>query len=90
METNFATLNSNRLADLSVGFCLFNGILSPDADLIKALSLAVMFNVNKWYEDNGRTLNAAAELIEEEAIAFAFAKVQGIAFAAQAAAAAEL
>ena len=86
MATNFADLNSDLLATLSAGFLICNGITSTDAGLVKALSGAVFSNINAWYRNQGRTFNPDAELVEEEAIRYAFGRVQMIADLAKAAA----
>ena len=79
MNENIATQNAKRLASLSAIFCLINGIPATP-ELAPILSGAVMANIGKWYEEHGRTdFNPQTELICEDAIKFAFERVQTIA-----------
>ena len=77
MNNTIATQNAERLASLSVVFCLMND-LTPNDELVAHLSGAVMYNLAKWYEDHGKTFNPANEIIEDEAIKAAFDRVQEI------------
>lgn len=76
---NIARQNSDRLAALSIIFCLMNNLPMDDTTLCKILSMTVMSHIAKWYEDRGKTFNPEAELIEDEAIKSAFERVQEIA-----------
>jgi hypothetical protein len=79
MNTNIAQANATVLANLSTVFCIVNGI-TPTEELCQALALAVMANIKKWYDNNGRPdFNPQTEEICEDAIAEAFARVQQIA-----------
>ena len=79
MNENIATQNAQRLATLSAIFCLTNGIfITPELGQI--LAAAVMANINKWYEENGRTdFSPETELICDDAIKAAFTRIQAIA-----------
>ncbi len=79
MDNTIASQNSKRLSVLSAVFCLLNGI-TPTDELAQVMSLAVMGNILKWYADNGQPyFNPATELICDEAVQFAFGRVQQIA-----------
>lgn len=79
MNENIAIQNAKRLASLSAAFCLLNQ-LPNSQELCQALAGAVMANVMKWYENNGRTdFNPQTELICDDAIKSAFERVQQIA-----------
>lgn len=82
MENTIANQNAKRLAALSTIFCIANEI--PDnADVARAFAGVVMANINKWYTDNGRDdFDPSAELICDDAITAAFARVQEIAILA--------
>ena len=75
--------NATRLGILSTIFCLTNGIEMND-ELVTVLSLTITAHLNKWYDDHGRELNPNTDLIEEEAVAYAFERVQEVANAAAA------
>lgn len=81
---NFADRNAELLAALSAGFLICNGILNATPELVHALSTNVYINVSRWYEERGRTFNPDAELVEEEAVRYAFARAQMIADLAKA------
>ena len=79
MENTIANQNAQRLASLSVIFCLMNGI-QPSDELCHALAGSVMAGVARWYAENGRTdFNPQNELICDDAIKAAFGRVQEIA-----------
>lgn len=79
MENTIANQNSSRLAALSVVFCAMNGI-SPNLEVVHALTAMVMAAIGKWYADNGRTdFNPANEVICDDAIIAAFERAQEIA-----------
>lgn len=79
MENTIANQNAVRLAHLSTVFCLLNG-LPATQELAHILAAAVMANIGKWYKENGREdFNPETELICDEAIKAAFARVQQIA-----------
>ena len=79
MNENIATQNAQRLATLSVIFCLTNGIFVT-TELSQILAAAVMANVTKWYADNGRPdFSPETELICDDAIKAAFTRIQAIA-----------
>ena len=78
MENTIARQNSDRLTALTVAFCLINR-LNMDDVLCKVIALTVMAHIAKWYEDNEREFHPDTELIEDEAIKYAFGKVQEIA-----------
>jgi len=76
---DIANQNAQRLANLSAIFCIVNNIPVTE-ELGHALSSAVVANVAKWYENNGRPdFNPQTELICDEAIKAAFARMQEIA-----------
>ena len=85
MENTIATQNAQRLARLSSVFCLING-LEPTAELARILTNCVMSGIARWYAEQGRTFNPQTEVIEDDAIAEAFARCQEIAILAQVAA----
>lgn len=76
-----ALANATTLAGLSTAFCELNGLEVND-ELARVISLAVNANIARWYDDNGKTYNPTAELIEEEAIKYAFGRLQAIAMLA--------
>ena len=79
MENAIANQNAVRLAHLSSIFCLLNG-LPATQELAHLLAGAVMANIGKWYKENGREdFNPETELICDDAIKAAFARVQEIA-----------
>ena len=79
MENTIANQNAVRLAHLSSIFCLLNG-LPATQELAHLLAGAVMANIGKWYKENGREdFNPETELICDDAIKAAFARVQEIA-----------
>ena len=79
MNESIATQNAQRLASLSAVFCIMNN-LPVSEELARILSGAVMANIGKWYAENGRTdFNPQTELICDDAIKAAFARVQEIA-----------
>ena len=80
----FADRNAELLATLSAGFLICNGLLNAGAELVRALSTNVFININRWYEERGRTFNPDAELVEEEAVRYAFDRAQMIANLAEA------
>ena len=75
---NFADRNTELLATLSAGFLICNGIFDAGAELVRALSTNVFINIKRWYEERGRTFNPDAELVEEEAVRYAFDRAQMI------------
>ena len=81
MYKSIANQNAERLAGLSVTFCLMNGIPVTE-ELVPILSGAVMSNIAKWYADRGRTFDPKTDLIEDEALVEAFTRVQEIAILA--------
>lgn len=79
MENTIANQNAVRLAHLSSIFCLLNG-LPATQELAHLLAGTVMANIGKWYKENGRKdFNPETELICDDAIKAAFARVQEIA-----------
>lgn len=79
MNDSISTKNAKRLARLSVVFCLVNNIRITD-ELSNALSQCIMSGVAEWYKSNGREdFSPATELICDDAIKFAFERVQKIA-----------
>ena len=83
MNENIATQNAQRLATLSVIFCLTNGIFIT-AELSQILAAAVMANITKWYADNGRPdFSPETDLICDDAIKAAFTRIQAIATLAE-------
>lgn len=77
MNQIIAKQNADRLANLSMMFCITNE-LPMSEDLIHHLTGTVMYNLAKWYEENGKTFNPAEELIEDDALVAAFTRVQEI------------
>lgn len=77
MEKTIATQNAERLGVLTTIFTLVNG-LPTEPEVAKLLALAIVANIQKWYAENGKTYSPDTELIEEEAIKFAFNRVQEI------------
>lgn len=77
METNISTKNKNaeKLAAISTIFAIMNGFPTTP-EVAKALALAVHVNIVMWYKENGRTYSPDTEEIDDDAIKFAFAKVQ--------------
>lgn len=78
MDNNITTTNAARLASLSASFCALNGI-TVNAEIAAALSDAVLAACHQWYMDNGKSFDPCAEIIEEEAIKYAFKRMQQIA-----------
>lgn len=80
MEDNktlsIAEQNSKHLGHLSTLFCLMNGI-NIDPILVMVFSHTVMGCIAQWYNEHGREdFDPAQEIIEEEAIKYAFAEMQ--------------
>ena len=79
MENTIANQNSERLAAMSVIFCMMNGI-NPSDELVGILAMTVMSEIAKWYDENGKgNFNPMTDLVEEDAIRFAFGRIQQIA-----------
>ena len=80
MEKNIATQNSHRLASLAVIFCELNGI-PVNNEVSEALANAIIAACHQWYIDNGRgdEFNPSTELICDDAIKYAFKRMQVIA-----------
>lgn len=81
MENTIATQNAQRLARLTSVFCLINGLEATE-ELVPILTNCVMSGIARWYAENGRTFNPKTDLIEDDALAEAFARVQEIAILA--------
>ena len=87
MENIFPTLiakqNTTLLASLSVVFFTANGIKSSP-EMTDAFADATMDNINKWYNDNlGKNFDPMTELVEEDAVKYAFEQMQEIVILAQ-------
>ena len=78
MEKTIAMQNAERLATLTTLFILVNGLEDAPRELGRILALAISANLAEWYEKNGKTYAPDKELIEDEAIKYAFARVQEI------------
>lgn len=87
---NVLARNLKTLSSLTVAFCALNGLGQVNDELAQAIVLAVNSALNDWYADKGKVYNPAAELIEEEALKYAFGKMQEIAVLAKMAALAEM
>lgn len=83
--TPIATENAQRLASLSTAFCAMNNI-PVTAEIVPALSDAVLSNIARWYSERGRTFDPKNERIEDDALVEAFTRVQTIAILASLAA----
>lgn len=81
-----AARNVETLSTLSVAFCAMNGLGQVDDELAQAICLAIHSALNEWYVDNGKDFNPTTELIEKEALKYAFGEVQKIAVLAKMAA----
>ena len=87
MENTIAIQNASRLAKLSVLFCAINGIEAAD-DLVPILANAVLSGCARWCEENGQEFSPATTLIPDDALVYAFGRVQEIAILANVAASA--
>ena len=76
--TPIAKQNSTLLASLSVVFFTANGIKSSP-EMIEAFADATMDAIEKWYRTNkGREFDPMTELVEEDAVKYAFKHMQKI------------
>ena len=74
-----ANQNINRLASLSTAFCATNNI-TPNGELVKTLTQAVMAAIGRWYAENGQpNFSPLTDLICDEAYKYAFGRMQVIA-----------
>lgn len=74
-----ANTNSEILATRSTIFCILNGITFSE-DMVSAIANTVSAYIASWYVSNGKSIpNPNTELIEPEAIEYAFAKLQQLA-----------
>lgn len=70
--TPIAIENSSRLAHLSATFCKVNGI-KVTAELADAFADAILVSVNEWYNENkGRNFDPMTELVDNDAVSYAF------------------
>ena len=82
-NTNIAEANAKLLSKLSVAFCTINKI-PMTGELIPILSRAVMQAICEWHNENGRPdYDPATEPLCDEAVKYAFGKVQQICTLAQ-------
>ena len=77
-STIFSTLNASLLATASVEFCNEIGLEVTD-ELVAVLSTAVMSALARWYNENGKEFDLAINLIEPDALAYAFGRMREIA-----------
>lgn len=77
-----ATINAHVLSAASVAFCNAQE-LEPTDELVRVLCQAVMTALAQWYKDNGKTFAPQTDLIEDEAILYAFEKMGNIAMLAR-------
>jgi predicted regulator of amino acid metabolism with ACT domain len=78
--------NVETLSTLSTAFCEINGLGQVNDELAQAICLAVNSALKEWYVNNGKVYSPATEIIEEEALKYAFGEVQKIAILAKMAA----
>ena len=83
MEKTIREINSERLASVSVVFTIFNGI-DPTKEFIDILSLTVAVEIKTWYDEQGRDFDFDTELVDEEAVKYAFGRIQALTNAAKA------
>lgn len=76
--TPIANKNADLLANLSVGFIIFNDF-TPSEEVIVATHNTVMNALNKWYTEHGRTLDVYHEELDMEAVQYAYSVAQSIA-----------
>ena len=81
-----AARNVETLSTLSTAFCTMNGLGQVNDELAQAICLAIHSALKEWYADNDKVFNPTAELIEKEALKYAFGEVQKIAVLAKMAA----
>ena len=86
MENTIASQNASRLAKLSALFCAINGLETADVDLVPALANAVLSGCARWCKENGQEFSPATTLIPDDALVYAFGRVQEIAILANVAA----
>lgn len=83
MENTIAsTINAALLASASVEFCNSIGIEVTD-ELVAILTQAVMCALARWYNENGKEFDLAINLVEPDAVAYAFGRMHEIAALAQ-------
>lgn len=76
--TPISQQNAELLARLSVIFCLMNGI-TPTDEFVEVFTTAIMAYISCWYAKQGRTFNLDTDVVEEEAVKFAFGRAQELA-----------
>lgn len=81
-STIFSTLNASLLATASVKFCNEIGVEVTD-ELVAILTNAVMCALARWYNENGKEFDLAKNLIEPDAVTYAFGRMHEIATLAQ-------
>ena len=81
-NTIFSTLNAALLATASVNFCKEIGIEVTD-ELVAILTQAVMCALARWYNENGKEFDLAKNLVEPDAVTYAFGQMKEIAALAQ-------
>lgn len=77
-----AEINAKNLAIAAAQFAQEEG-LEVTPEFSAALTPAVLAGCAKWYDEHGKEFNPKEELIEPEAIAYAFTRVRYIAFLAK-------
>ena len=77
-----ADINAKNLAIASAQFIAEEG-LEVTPEITSALTPAVFAGCAKWYGEHGKEFNPKEELIEPEAITYAFTRVRYIAFLAK-------
>ena len=87
---NVLARNLETLTTLSTAFCALNGLGEVNDELAQAICLAVNSALKDWYVDKGRVYNPITEIIEEEALRYAFGELQKLATLAHLSALAEM
>jgi hypothetical protein len=77
-SNSIAAINAKKLANLTAGFCLINGITLTQ-ELGEVIGHYLFTNFAYWYEEMGLAFNPAEEVINDEAIKYAFGKMQKLA-----------
>lgn len=77
-STAIAKQNATLLASLSIGFFAVNGI-KPSPEMTGTFADATMTAIEEWYRTNkGREFDPMTELVEEDAVKYAFKQMQEI------------
>ena len=75
---DFSTINAALLSTASMKFCESIGV-EPTAELAHILTKAVMCALSEWYSENDKEFNLNTNLVEADAVAYAFQKMEAIA-----------